>query len=236
MKKSGKRQKKKRCLLFRVIAGFLKLVFVLALIFILSVAGINGYMIFRTSGDILTKEEAADLEDVDYIVVLGASVYGMKPSPVLKDRLDVGVTLYHSGVSDQLLMSGDNRVSDYNEVGAMQLYAENAGVPEEQIVLDPQGLCTYDSVKHLTESYHADKVVIVTQRYHMYRALYIADQLGIEAYGVSPVRKEESVKNTHELREIAARCKDFLLLLFGSDSDTVFDTLSREITELADQY
>ena len=236
MRKSGKDQRKKRGLFFRVITGFLKLVLGLAAVFLLTVAGINLSMIISTSGRILTQAEAETLSDVDYILVLGASVRGKVPSPMLRDRLDTGIDLYYAGVSDTLLMSGDGGSEYYNEVDTMKLYSMEEGVPGEQIDLDPRGLCTYDSIRRVIDEFAADKIVIVTQKYHMYRALYIADKLGVEAYGVNSDPRVYSDQGSREFREIAARCKDFLMVWFGGYSDTAIGKLTKEIEELAARY
>lgn len=236
MRKSGKTCRKKRGLFFRLMTGLFKLVITGIIICLLMVAGVNIYMIAGTSGKILTEENIRELDDVDCILVLGASVYGTKPSLMLSDRLDTAISLYKSGVSDILLMSGDGSGDYYDEVGAMKLYAVGKGVPEEKIKLDPLGLCTYDSMERAAEEYQVKKVVIVTQKYHMYRALYIADKLGLEAYGVHSDPQIYSEQNAREIREIAARCKDFLMVQLNRYSQTALGQLSKKIEELARRY
>lgn len=236
MRNSGKTGHGKRGWFFRIITGFLKGIVCLAAIFILTVGGINLYMVLSTSGQILTQEEAEQLSDVDYILILGASVRGKEPSTMLRDRLDTGIELYNCGVSDTLFMSGDGSSEYYNEVDTMKLYSVDAGVPERQIELDPLGLCTYDSICRIIREYNADKIVIVTQKYHMYRALFIADKLGVEAYGVSSDLRSYSGQDSREIREVAARCKDFLMVLFDRYSDTPLDKLSKRIEEMAVGY
>lgn len=236
MRKSSRACQKKRGWFFRITTGLLKLVITGIAICLLIVAGINIYMMVRTSGKILTEKETTKLTDVDCILVLGASVYGTQPSTMLSDRLDTGIVLYESGVSDTLLMSGDSSGEYYDEVGAMKLYAVNRGVSEEHIELDPKGLCTYDSMKRVVEEYNAKKIVIVTQKYHIFRALYIADRLGIEAYGVHSDPRTYSRQDTREIREIAARCKDFLMVHLDQYSHTALGELSRKIEELANKY
>ena len=236
MRKSGGIRRKKRGWLFRLTTGLLKMAITVVLICLLVVAGINIYMIADSSQQILTEEEESKLTDVDYILVLGASVHGTTPSPMLSDRLDMGIALYEAGVSDTLLMSGDGIGDYYDEVRTMELYALNQGVAEEDIELDPQGLCTFDSMKRAMEEYQGDKIVIVTQKYHMYRALYIANKLGIEAYGVNSDPRSYSGQENREIREIAARCKDFLMIQLNGHSYTVLGDLSKRIEELANRY
>lgn len=236
MRRAESVRRKKRSCFFQVTRGLLKLAFIVLAICLLAVAGVNVYMIARTSRNILTEEEAAELTDVDCVLVLGASVHGTKPSLMLSDRLDTGIALYNAGVSDTLLMSGDGIGDYYNEVRTMKLYAMKAGVPEESIELDPQGLCTYDSMKRVVEEYGAEKIVIVTQKYHMYRALYDAKRMGMEAYGVNSDPRVYSEQHIREIREVAARCKDFLMVQLNRYSYTPLGDLSRRIEELAKRY
>lgn len=236
MRDSDKSRRRKRCWLFRIITGILKVITALAVLFVLVVGGINLDMIIGGSGRILTQEEAAELSDVDYILVLGASVRGTEPSTMLRDRLDVGNSLYEAGVSDTLLMSGDGSDRYYNEVNTMKLYSVKAGVPEEQIEEDPLGLCTYDSIRRVVEEYEADKIVIVTQKYHMYRALYIARKLGVEAYGVTSDARTYSDQVSREIREIAARCKDFFMVWLGDCSGDTLEKLTDRIEQLSARY
>lgn len=232
-RKAGTR---KRGWFVRIITGFFKLLIILAVTFLLAVGGMNLSMILGTSDRILTQEEAKTISDADYILILGASVRGKEPSAMLRDRLDTGIALYQSGVSDRLLMSGDGSSKYYNEVNTMKLYSMEAGVPGEQIELDPQGLCTYDSIRNAIDEYDAEKIIIVTQKYHMYRALYIADQLGLEAWGVNSDPRTYSEQGARELREIAARCKDFLMVWLGKYSDPAFEKLTKNIAKLAVRY
>ncbi len=156
--------------------------------------------------------------DFDCILVLGA---GLKkddtPSDMLSDRLEVGVALYEMGKSDRLLMSGDHEHHGYNEVEAMKKYAMEQGIASEVIFSDHAGLCTYDSIYRAKEIFGAEKILIVTQEYHLYRALYIAEALGLEAYGVSADLRSYRGQIGREVRELAARTKDFLLCIVKSE-------------------
>ena len=236
VRNSNKSLRRKRCWFFRIVTGFFKVIIALLLLFVLVVGGINLDMIIGGSGRILTQEEATELTDVDYILVLGASVRGTEPSPMLRDRLDVGNSLYEAGVSDTLLMSGDGSDRYYNEVNTMKLYSMNAGVPETQIEEDPLGLCTYDSIRRVIDEYAAAKIVIVTQRYHRYRALYIARRLGVEAYGVTSDARHYSDQTSREIREIAARCKDFFMVWLGECSGDTIEKLTDRIEQLSARY
>lgn len=175
--------------------------------------GIDAQVRDTSAAQILTPEEAADLDDVDCILVLGCGApYGV-PGPMLTDRLNQSIDLYNTGVSDKLLMSGDHREASYDEVNAMKTFAVAAQVPSEDIFMDHAGFSTYESMYRARDVFQAEKVVIVTQRYHLYRAIYIARSLGIEAYGV-PVDKTYPGQNYYNAREVLARNKDAIFCLF----------------------
>ena len=132
----------------------------------------------------------------------------------LSDRLTRGVELYQAGWADKLLMSGDNRSQDYNELATMHRVALEKGVPQADVVLDYAGLSTYDSLYRARDIFGVKKVVIVTQEYHMYRALYLARALGLEAWGVAADGQNYRGQTMRDLREILARDKDVLWAIF----------------------
>ena len=137
-----------------------------------------------------------------------------------------GVSLYKAGVSARIIMSGDHGRSDYNEVGTMKEYAVNEGVPSEDIFMDHAGFSTYESLYRAKEIFGADRIIIVSQEYHLYRALYIAKALGIEAYGVSADLRSYSGQYKRELREILARNKDFILAIAKPVPSVLGDSIS----------
>lgn len=182
----------------------------LAVVGIIIVLGINGHVKKSTSDQILSPEDAAALTDVDCILVLGCYVHDSgRPSDMLADRLRRGIELYQSGAAPKLLMSGDHGREDYNEVKAMKLEAMEAGIPSEDIFMDHAGFSTYESIFRARDVFGADKIIIVTQEYHLYRALYVANALGVEAYGVASDYHAYVGQAYRELREILARNKDF---------------------------
>jgi vancomycin permeability regulator SanA len=170
---------------------------------------INSYVKSSTEELIISADEAININP-DCVIVLGAGVgSGGTPSPMLKDRLTTGVELYEIGVSDRLLMSGDHTKKGYDEVNIMKSYAKDEGVPSEHIFMDHAGISTYDSIYRAKEIFQADRIVIVSQKYHLHRALHIAERLGIEAYGVPADVRIYPGQDLRELREKAARVKDF---------------------------
>ena len=179
------------------------------------VLGINGWVTGSVRDRILSEEQAAELQDVDCIVVLGCQVRSDgSPSHMLEDRLKRGVALYDLGAAPKLLMSGDHGTEGYDEVDAMKHYAVNADVPSGDVFMDHAGFSTYETVYRAKEIFGADKVLIVTQQYHQYRALYIAEQLGMDAYGVAADYRQYSGQLSRDIREVLARVKDFGMSIF----------------------
>lgn len=176
---------------------------------------INSVVKLTTQKQIITSEEAAMLEDVDCVLVLGCYVFeNGTPSAMLHDRLTRGVELYDLGAAPKLLMSGDHGREHYNEVDAMKRFAVDAGIPAENVFMDHAGFSTYESVYRAKEVFQAQKILIVTQGYHLYRALYIAEQFGLEAYGVSSDYRAYAGQLIRDVREVLARVKDFAICIF----------------------
>ena len=172
---------------------------------------VNLYMIRKEEKYILTADQAGELEDVDCIMVLGCGVRpDGTPSGMLSDRLDQGIRLYDEHVSDKLLMSGDHGKVNYDEVNLMKQFAIDRGVPSENIFMDHAGFSTYESMYRARDIFQVKKIVIVTQRYHMYRALYVARAMGMEAYGVASDPRTYGGQKMRDLRELLARPKDML--------------------------
>ena len=178
------------------------------------VLGINLYVRISTNKQIIKENDYTALSDVDCIIILGAGIWEDKPSPILEDRLLEGIKLYQNSVSDKIIMSGDHGRREYDEVNIMKNYAIEKGIPSENIFMDHAGFSTYESIYRAKYIFEAKKVVIVTQEYHLYRALYIANQLGLEAYGVGADPRQYVGATYRELREILARDKDFIKCIF----------------------
>ena len=178
---------------------------------------INAHVIRMTEDFIVTAEEALEYEP-DAILVLGAGVKPDRtPSRMLEDRLLQGSDLYELGVSDRLLMSGDNSSSHYDEVTVMKNYAVDQGVLSKDVFKDHAGFNTYNSIFRADAIFQVKKMVIVTQEYHLYRALYLADKLDIEAVGVASNPRPYSGQKSRDLREVLARVKDFFMVIIKPD-------------------
>ena len=183
--------------------------FCLGIVGILTVFGLSSYMKNHTAERILSAEEAADM-DADCILILGCGVReDGTPSLMLGDRLETGIALYEAGASEKLLMSGDHGRKEYDEVNTMKDFAMERGIPSEDIFMDHAGFSTYDSMYRARNVFCAKKVIIVTQAYHLPRALYVAEKLGLEAYGVAALDVNYHGQMYRELREMLARAKDF---------------------------
>ena len=162
----------------------MKKVLKLILIFIILLVIINLYVILTTKKRIIKTSNIED-KDFDCIVVLGAGIKNNKPSPMLEDRLLTAIELYNNKVAPKILVSGDHEYKDYDEVNVMKNYLIENGIPSEDIFMDHAGLSSYDSIYRTKKIFKADKVIIVTQKYHLYRSLYIAKSVDLNAYGVS---------------------------------------------------
>ena len=197
----------------KVLKGGIIVIVVLAVIAIIAL-GINLFVRLSTKKQIIKEDQYSNLSDVDCIIILGAGIWGDKPSPMLEDRLQEGIKLYQNNVSDKIIMSGDHGKKEYDEVNIMKNYVVERGIPSEDIFMDHAGFSTYESIYRAKEIFQAKKIVIVTQKYHLYRALYIANKLGIEAYGVGSDPRQYVGATNREIREILARNKDFIKCIF----------------------
>lgn len=186
-----------------------KYILIVLIVIILVPVIINFYVILSTKNRIVSGDSEL-LTDIDYIVVLGAGIRRGKPSPILEDRLKTGISLYNNDISNKILITGDHMNDDYDEVTVMKNYLLEHGIPEEDIITDNYGISTYDSIYRVKNVYKSNKVVIVSQRYHLYRALFLSDNLDLESYGVEADLRYYYGQWYREIREILARNKDFI--------------------------
>ena len=187
---------------------------IMGILFLGLVFGLNGYVKITTKNQIKNIAELKNITDIDCILVLGAKVKNDAPSAMLSDRLDTAIQLYQEDIAPKIIMSGDHGQKNYDEVNVMKQVAIDNDIPSADIFMDHAGFSTYDSIYRAKEIFQAQKVVIVTQKYHLYRALYIANQLGLKAYGVAADTRTYAGQSYRELREILARDKDFVKSIF----------------------
>jgi SanA protein len=128
---------------------------------------------------------ARDVSPRRVAIVFGAGLWrDGSPTPVLQDRVQTAANLYFDGKVEKLLMSGDNRVVNYNEPESMRQFALSLGVPDEAIVLDFAGRRTYDTCYRARDIFRVDSAILVTQGFHLPRALFLCNMLGVESVGV----------------------------------------------------
>lgn len=139
--------------------------------------------VYAVGGDRLRGVD--DVPAAPVALVLGAGIRGDEPSRLLARRLDLAVELFRTGKAKVLLVSGDNSSPDYNEPDVMRRYLVDHGVPERQIVADYAGFSTWDSCVRARRIFGVDKVIVVSQQFHMRRALALCDAAGLDAYGVA---------------------------------------------------
>jgi len=173
--------------------------------------GIVFYMKFEMNSLIYDISDINEIAKKPIAIVFGAAVNPNTnlPSDILADRIITGVDLYKTGKVGKILMSGDNRVTHYNEPEIMKLFAMSYGVPGEDIVLDYAGRRTYDTCYRAKYIFGIKEAVLVTQRYHLYRALYTCNVIGVDSVGVDATRQEYTNQEFYNMREFAAQIVAF---------------------------
>jgi len=200
------------------------IIFIILLTIIITLL-VNIYVIFLTKSKIKNIDKINE-KDIDCVIVLGAGIRGNGPSPMLEDRLLTSVELYNKNISNKIIVSGDHGRVNYDEVNVMKNYLIEKNIPSENIFMDHAGFSTYDSIYRAKEIFKVKKAIIVTQEYHLYRALYIAKELDIEEYGVSSTKRIYGNQIKRDIREFAARIKDFIKCIFKPKSKYLGDVIS----------
>ncbi len=185
----------------------------ITVLFILIGVTLNLVVCLSSRNRMRSIEDSLNSNDYQCIIVLGCGVWGSTPTPLLSDRLDAAIALYKAGVAPKILMSGDHGQSNYDEVNVMRNYALEHGIPSEDIFLDHAGFSTYETMYRANAVFGISKAVVVTQKYHLYRALYDAKALGIQADGTIAVGHRFMSQLIWDVRECAGRCKDFIWCL-----------------------
>lgn len=168
-----------------------------------------------------TKDQIVDINslkgDFDAIIVLGCKVNDNVPSLMLARRLEKGIDVYNK-LNTKIILTGDHGRNEYDEVNVMRDYILDS-IPSKDIFLDHAGFNTYDSIYRAKYVFEAKKVVIVTQKYHMYRALYLANSLDLDAVGVvADDIPQKIIMLKNEIREILSRDKNYFLGIFKPKS------------------
>ncbi len=220
------------------LARCLRILAVAVLAAIVAVVVANGAVIMTTRGQVHTVARTTELnasQPADAVVVLGASVRpDGTPSDILADRLEVAVDLYREGAARVIIVSGDNRSSHYNESDAMKAFCVKAGVPSENVYVDHGGVGTYESMYRAAHVFGAKRIIVTTQAYHLYRAMFIGERCGMDVQGVASDKGAYDNQSLYSAREVVARTKDFFAALLhlpvNTDGETVSLAASGDLT------
>ena len=198
---------------------------IIILTVLILIMAINFYIIKSTESKIKNAKEIKE-KDIDCILILGAGIWGNRPSYMLEDRLLEGANLYNKKIAQKIIVSGDHGKKEYNEVKVMKDFLIAKGIPSKDIFMDHAGFSTYDSFYRAKYIFKVKKLVVVTQKYHLYRSLYIAKKLKLEAYGVKADRRRYRKEIYRQLREILARNKEFFKCMLKPKSKVLGKQIS----------
>lgn len=204
----------------------IRLILVIIVVCLSASLVINIEVINTTKSQIIAVDEIENNNDYDCLLILGAGVRNGEPSKMLKERLDTGIEIYNKGLISTFIMSGDHGQVNYDEVNVMKKYALDKNIPSSSVFMDHAGFSTYDSLYRAKYVFGVKKVLIVTEKYHLYRALFIANSLGIEARGVDATKDIYYGQTKREVREFLARNKDFLKSLIKPKAKYVGSSIS----------
>ena len=199
----------------KIIIRLFTIAIILGLLSIAFVVATNIYIIKSTQKYILNNDKLDGI-NTQCVMALGAGVVNNQPTLMLKDRIDQSISIYSTGHANKIIMSGDHGQTNYDEVNVMKRYAIDSVIPSEDIFMDHAGFSTYESMYRARDVFAIENMIIVTQDYHMYRAVYNARKLGIEAYGVNTAIPGNHYfgQNFRDIREVIARTKDFIYCIF----------------------
>ncbi len=198
---------------FKILLGIAAVLLILSQAVLVSI-----YLQVRGEAGKYIVEEIGDVPCAATCIVLGAAVYeDGRISDVLYDRLAKALDLYRAGKVKKILLSGDHSTFEYNEVRQMRDFMARRGVPPGALLLDHGGFNTYSSMVRARRVFHADDCIVVTQRFHLHRALYIARRVGLRAWGYPADRRRYLYRKRYAVREYLAGVKAFLDLLVGRE-------------------
>lgn len=187
--------------------------------------------VMKSTQKYIYKEENITIENekkYDAILVLGSGVRGNSPTPILKERLETGISLYKNGIAPKIIMSGDHGKKYYDEVNIMKDYAIKQDIPSEDIFMDHAGFSTYESMYRAGYIFNVKRMVVVSQEYHLYRAIYIAKRLNIDVIGANATKSIMSGHSARLTREIFAQNKDFFKVILKPKPTFLGEKISLE--------
>jgi SanA protein len=186
-----------------------KMILLLSLLVLVLLISAPRFLMLRDAKDSIHSAETIPGSRAAIVFGAGLNPDG-SPTTVLRDRVRTAAELYRAGKVEKLLMSGDNRFINYNEPGAMKAFAVEIGIPEDDIVLDYAGRRTYDTCYRAKEIFLLEEAILVTQNFHLPRALYLCNALGLQAWGVSADRRTYRDSQFWIIREIPASLTAFI--------------------------
>ena len=202
---------------------FIKIIlvlFILCVIGVVTLAFMNKHVI-DSAGPVIYSLESFEKSSVssdkhyDAVIVLGCAVWDDGPSPMLADRLRTAASVFKTGCADYILVSGDSEHPEkYDETGAMRTFLISEGIADSDIVCDPLGLSTYDTMLRAVTEFDIKSAVVVTTGFHVARSVYDSSAFGIESVGVEAINSGYVIKKHNYYREFVARGKDFVFMLF----------------------
>ncbi|WP_405198224.1 vancomycin high temperature exclusion protein [Christiangramia sp. LLG6405-1] len=204
-------KKLKKFILFSVI-GIVLIIF--------TILGVEAIFLRHTSEDIYS--DISKIPPRETVIILGASVHSDgKLSPILKDRVDTAIKLYHSNKVKNFHVTGDHRTEDYNEIAAMVSYLRERGIPQNRITSDHAGLDTYDSMYRAGKLFNIENATVVTQKFHLPRALFISGQLGFNYFGFTADQRAYQTEYRLKQREKLANVKALWEVLINKEPSTM---------------
>lgn len=214
--------------LFKTKRKVLYLILILLLIPNILLGGINIFIRKSSEKHIFHEQSINVLEDGNYdaILILGSGIRNNYPTPILKERLDTGIYLYENDIAPKIIMSGDHGQEYYDEVNIMKEYAIEKGVPSEDIFMDHAGFSTYESMYRAQYIFGVQKLVVVSQKYHLYRAIYIGRNLGMDVVGANATKTIMGGHRARLTREVFAQGKDFLKVILRPEPTFLGEKIS----------
>ena len=214
--------------LFKTKRKVLYLILILLLIPNILLGGINIFVRKSSEKHIFNEQSINVLEDGNYdaILILGSGIRNNYPTPILKERLDTGIYLYENDIAPKIIMSGDHGQEYYDEVNIMKEYAIEKGVPSEDIFMDHAGFSTYESMYRAQYIFGVQKLVVVSQKYHLYRAIYIGRNLGMDVVGANATKTIMGGHRARLTREVFAQGKDFFKVILRPEPTFLGEKIS----------
>ncbi|HHX99381.1 TPA: DUF218 domain-containing protein [Candidatus Dojkabacteria bacterium] len=214
--------------LFKTKRKVLYLILILLLIPNILLGGINIFVRKSSEKHIFNEQSINVLEDGSYdaILILGSGIRNNYPTPILKERLDTGIYLYENDIAPKIIMSGDHGQEYYDEVNIMKEYAIEKGVPSEDIFMDHAGFSTYESMYRAQYIFGVQKLVVVSQKYHLYRAVYIGKNLGMDVVGANATKTIMGGHRARLTREVFAQGKDFFKVILRPEPTFLGEKIS----------